>query len=370
MFVVLSVAFFYREFSYSRAVLILIYLNSIILILFWRWIIFKIEQYLYNRGRELKNVLIIGSNLNSQKIYSDIKNSKQPGLKVIGYCSKDKINSAENNYLGDIDNIRNIIEIENIEVIIAILTVNDHSKLLDIIHQCEGLNVEFMFMPDIIELMNSKVRIKSISGIPFLTLKDIPINLWNRILKRTFDIIFSLMFLIITLPISIILTILIKIESKGPLFYLQERVGLEGKIFKLIKFRSMRLDAEDRSGPVWAKNDDNRTTKIGGFIRRFSLDEIPQFINVLKGDMSVVGPRPERPFFVEQFKERIPKYLERHCVKSGITGWAQVNGLRGNTPLDERIRYDIYYIENWSLLLDIFIIFRTIKEIFFAENAY
>jgi exopolysaccharide biosynthesis polyprenyl glycosylphosphotransferase len=167
-----------------------------------------------------------------------------------------------------------------------------------------------------------------------------------------------------------VVAILIKLESRGPLFYFQERVGLEGEIFKTIKFRSMRIDAEKTSGPIWAKSGDDRTTKIGKFIRKYSIDEIPQFFNVLKGEMSVVGPRPERPFFVNKFKDIIPSYLERHRMKTGITGWAQVNGLRGNTSLDERIRYDIYYIENWSLLFDIVIIFKTLKEVFFSKSAY
>jgi len=164
--------------------------------------------------------------------------------------------------------------------------------------------------------------------------------------------------------------ILVKIDSRGPIFYLQERIGMDGEIFRVIKFRSMKTDAEKQSGPVWAKKDDPRTTRVGKFLRRFSLDELPQLFNVLKGDMSIVGPRPERPYFVEQFKKEIPKYLDRHRVKTGMTGWAQVNGLRGNAPIVQRTQYDLYYIENWSLAFDIKIILKTIYAVLFGKDAY
>jgi exopolysaccharide biosynthesis polyprenyl glycosylphosphotransferase len=370
MFVLLSVAFFYRDFSYSRIVFVLIFFNSIVFILICRGIVLKIEKFIYKRGMQLKNVLIIGANQNARKIYIDLLKSKDYGLNLTGYCSDEKIENSDFKHLGQINELRKIILEKNIEIVMAALSTNDHNLLFSLIEQCEGLNIEFMFMPDILELMNNRIRVKVIKGIPFLRLKGIPISGWNRLLKRSFDLVFSILFLVFSLPVSLFISLLIKLESRGPLFYSQERVGLEGIIFKLIKFRSMRIDSEDRSGPVWAKENDARTTKIGKFIRKYSIDEIPQFINVLKGDMSVVGPRPERPFFVEQFKEKIPKYLERHRVKTGLTGWAQVNGLRGNTPLDERIRFDIYYIENWSLLLDIMIIIKTFREVFFSKNAY
>ena len=166
------------------------------------------------------------------------------------------------------------------------------------------------------------------------------------------------------------IAILIKLGSKGPIFYLQERIGLDGTVFKVIKFRSMRIDAEQTTGPVWSQKDDPRTTQLGRFLRRFSLDEIPQLWNVMKGDMSVVGPRPERPHFVEKFKKQVPRYLERHRVKTGMTGWAQVNGLRGNASIAERTKYDIYYIEHWSLVFDLKIILKTIHAVLFGDDAY
>ena len=227
-----------------------------------------------------------------------------------------------------------------------------------------------MMVPDMLELMTSRIRIQEIEGIPFLKLKDIPMTTWNRIVKRLFDIFFTIIGLIIALPIMIVVAIAIKLTSQGPIFYIQERVGLDGVSFPLIKFRSMRSDAETRTGPVRNKKDDNRATLTGKILRRTSLDELPQLFNVIVGQMSIVGPRPERPFFVEQFKNNVPKYLERHRVKTGMTGWAQVNGLRGDVPIEERTKFDIYYVENWSLVFDIKIILKTIRAVIFAKNAY
>jgi exopolysaccharide biosynthesis polyprenyl glycosylphosphotransferase len=370
MFVVLSVAFFYRNFSYSRAVFVILYFSSILFVLSGRMIIFQYEQHKYKKGLFLKNVLILGYNEFAKKVYNSIRDNEIPGYKIIGYCSNEKLAGSGFDYLGSFDELNKILTESNIDTVVAVLEDDTNIKLIDLVKGCEGYNVEFMYLPEVLGLITSKVRVKTIGGIPLIRLKEIPIGGLDYVKKRMFDILFSLIFLILTLPISIIIAILIKLESRGPLFYFQERVGLEGKVFKTIKFRSMKINAESKSGPIWAKDGDDRTTITGKFIRKFSIDEIPQFLNVLRGDMSVVGPRPERPYFVNQFKQTIPGYLERHRVRTGITGWAQVNGFRGNTPLDERIKHDIYYVENWSLLFDIIIIFKTVKEVFFSKNAY
>lgn len=370
MFVVLSVAFFYRSFSYSRAVFVIIYFSSITFILFGRSLLSKYEKYRFKKGYDLKKVLLVGSNEIAKRIYDSINSGLILGYNIIGYISNKKIESEKYLYLGSYDKLKKILNEEKIDTIITCISDEEGIKLIDLIKECEGYNVEFTYLPEELSLISSKLRVKTIAGIPLLRLKEVPISGLDYFKKRTFDIFFSIFFLLLTLPVSIIVAILIKLESRGPIFYLQERVGLEGEIFKTIKFRSMKTDAESKSGPVWAKENDDRTTKVGKFIRRYSIDEIPQFINVLIGEMSVVGPRPERPYFVERFKNQIPGYLERHRVKTGITGWAQVNGLRGNTPLDERIKYDVFYVENWSLLFDIIIIFKTIKEVLFSKNAY
>jgi exopolysaccharide biosynthesis polyprenyl glycosylphosphotransferase len=213
--------------------------------------------------------------------------------------------------------------------------------------------------------------VQEMDGIPFLKIKSLPMNLWNQMLKRLFDIFFSLLILILISPLLLIVAALIKLTSKGKIFYKQERVSLAGKKFDMLKFRSMVENAENKTGAVFAAKNDPRSTPIGNLMRKFSIDELPQFINVLKGDMSIVGPRPEREHFVNIMKEKIPKYLERHRVKCGITGWAQVNGLRGqDTSLEKRIEYDIYYIEHWSIIFDLKIIIKTLREIFFSKTAF
>ncbi|MEE9186928.1 MAG: sugar transferase, partial [Bacteroidota bacterium] len=269
-----------------------------------------------------------------------------------------------------LDEVAAYIRRHSTDIVLIALASGEHPRLVEIVRRCEGLNVEFMMVPDMLEMMTSRVRLKEIEGIPFLRIKDIPMTAWNRILKRTFDVIISVLVLVVTSPLLLLSALLIKLTSKVPAFYKQDRVGLDGQTYQVLKLRTMRVDAESETGPVWAKKDDPRVLGIGRILRRFSIDELPQLINVLKGEMSIVGPRPERPLFVEQFKDQIPKYLDRHRVKTGITGWAQVNGLRGDTSIDERTKYDVYYIENWSLVFDIKIILKTIKEVVMSKQAY
>jgi exopolysaccharide biosynthesis polyprenyl glycosylphosphotransferase len=263
-----------------------------------------------------------------------------------------------------------IVQREKIDMVVATLAEHETSQLVPLLKMSEGLNVEFLLVPDLIEMMTSRVRLQEIDGLPLLRIKQVPLAGWNGVLKRAFDIFFALVGLIILSPLFLLITITIYFEAKGSIFYKQKRVGLDGHEFDLIKFRSMREDAEKKTGPVWARPGDPRVTRVGRLLRRFSLDELPQLWNVLKGEMSLVGPRPERPFFIEQFRDEIPRYLDRHRVKSGMTGWAQVNGLRGQAPIEERTKYDIYYIENWSLAFDVKIILKTIRAVAFGKDSY
>jgi exopolysaccharide biosynthesis polyprenyl glycosylphosphotransferase len=217
--------------------------------------------------------------------------------------------------------------------------------------------------------MASEVSIGELGGLPLLTIRDIALRGWKLTLKRAVDLIGSAVGLVVLSPLMMLVALLVKLDSPGPVFYAQERMGLDAKPFWMLKFRSMWEDAEAKTGPVWAAKDDPRRTKIGASIRRFSIDELPQFINVLLGEMSLVGPRPERPVFVEQFRQSIPRYMDRHREKAGLTGWAQVNGLRGDTSIAERTKYDLWYTENWSLLLDFKIILRTLIRVFADRNA-
>ncbi|MBM4169685.1 MAG: undecaprenyl-phosphate glucose phosphotransferase [Ignavibacteria bacterium] len=373
MLLVMAGAFFYREFSYSRLVFALLGFNAIVLISLGRFGVMKFEQHWYARGNDTKNVVLIGSNQTAKRILERIAALPSLGYRVIGFfanSSDGSLTSADATYLGTISQASEYLRTHRIDVVMVALPSSEHQVLFDLVRQCEGLNAEIMMVPDMLEMMTSRVRIRELEGIPFIPIKDVPLSTWNQITKRVFDIAVSGLILGVASPFILLIMLLIKLTSKGPVFYHQERVGLDGTSFRVMKFRSMRIDAETTTGPVWAQKDDPRTTSVGKFLRRWSLDEIPQFINVLRGDMSIVGPRPERPHFVAQFQKEIPKYLDRHRVKTGITGWAQVNGLRGNTPIDERTKYDIYYVENWSLVLDLKIILKTIRAVFFGENAY
>ncbi|MFC2093461.1 undecaprenyl-phosphate glucose phosphotransferase [Bacteroidota bacterium] len=366
----IGVIFFFREFPYSRLVFIFIWITSTMLITIGRYILLKIEKDLYNKNIGVKNVAVLGTNDMADKIYRKFTVDKFAGFNIVGYFATEKIENENKIYLGNYDSIPHIVKQEEIEKILLSLSSSEHDDLYDIMKKCEGVNVEFMLVPDFLGLLTSRLKVDEVDGIPFMKLKYHPMNIWNKMLKRSFDILLSIIFLIVLSPIILLLSILIKITSKGDLFYKQERVGLDGIKFVMYKFRSMILNAEP-SGPQFTTTDDSRYTSVGKYLRKYSLDEIPQFINVIKGEMSIVGPRPEREYFIDQMKDSVRRYLERHRVKCGITGWAQVNGLRGSsTPMQTRIDYDIYYIENWSLIFDIKIIIKTLKEMFFSKKAF
>jgi len=361
------------EFPYSRVVFVLIWINSIILITIGRYFVLKFEKTLYNKNIGVNRVAILGVNEMANKIYEKFSADTYAGYNVCGYFSYD-LNAEDflkkKKYLGDYKLIPEEIKKLGIEKILISLPSGEHEILYDLFKICEGINVEFMYAPDFVDTMTSRLKIEEVDGIPFMKLKSLPMNVWNRFLKRAFDVLVSACLLILISPVLIIISILVKITSRGPLFYKQERVGLDGQKFMMLKFRSMEVDAEN-TGPQMTIRDDDRYTPIGRMLRKYSLDELPQFINVLLGNMSIVGPRPEREFFINTMKDSIQRYLERHRVKCGITGWAQVNGLRGtDTSMQTRIDYDIYYIENWSIAFDIKIIFKTIKEVLFSKEAF
>lgn len=373
MLVVMTMAFFYRAFSYSRIVFAIIGITSIAFLSIGRFILMKFEQLWYRKGYDLKKVLIAGSSAAAAKVVQSLATNRSLGYDILGYCSvngKKKNNMRDVPCIGSITSVPDLIKSRHIDTVLIAMNEEEHPLLHDLISNCQGLNAEMMMIPNVLGLMTSLVQIRHIEGIPFLGIKSPSLSTWNFITKRASDLLFASCILLISSPLFLLISILIKIDSKGPIFYFQERVGMDGEIFRVIKFRSMRTNAEKATGPVWSKKNDPRTTRIGKFLRRFSLDELPQFINVIKGDMSIVGPRPERFHFVEQFKKRIPRYLERHRVKTGLTGWAQVNGLRGNAPIEDRTRYDIYYVENWSLVFDMKIILKTIHTVIFGKDAY
>jgi Undecaprenyl-phosphate glucose phosphotransferase len=249
------------------------------------------------------------------------------------------------------------------------LALDEHAKLLDLMDVTSRECIDVKVVPDLLQFIALRARLEDLDGLPIINVNEVPLQGFRSWVKRLLDVLLSsLAVTVLAIPAAII-ALLVKLTSKGPIFYRQERMGLDGKAFTVWKFRSMYLDAEEASGPIWARDDDPRATPIGRWLRKLDLDELPQFVNVLKGDMSIVGPRPERPFFVEQFKHRIPQYMLRHKVKAGITGWAQVNGWRGNTSLEKRIEYDLYYIEHWSVGLDLKIMWLTLVRGIFQRGV-
>jgi Undecaprenyl-phosphate glucose phosphotransferase len=269
--------------------------------------------------------------------------------------------------LGRLDEAAEIVRRDRVDHLFVALPLEEHMKLLDLVESTSREGVDVRVVPDLLQFIALRARLEDLDGVPVINLNDVPLQGISALVKRLLDIAISAAALItMTIP-GLIIAWLIKRGSPGPILYRQERMGLDGKQFVVYKFRTMPMDAE-AEGPVWADQDDPRATQVGRWLRKRDLDEWPQFWNVLKGDMSIVGPRPERPFFVEQFKHRIPQYMLRHKVKAGITGWAQVNGWRGNTSLEKRIEYDLYYIENWSVSLDLKIMWLTLVRGFFAHR--
>jgi len=269
--------------------------------------------------------------------------------------------------LGTFGDLRRTLASGDYDTVLILLPARLVEEAQQAARLCEAFEAEFFLKPDLFEEMLGRVPLGGKVLAPVLTLGETPLSGSSLVLKRVMDLIGSACLVVVCFPFWCLLAALIKLESRGPVFYIQERVGHDGRSFKVLKFRSMRMEAEAETGPVWAVRDDPRRTRLGVWMRKYNIDETPQFLNVFRGEMSLVGPRPERPHFVNQFKDRIPSYLRRHMVKSGITGWAQVNGLRGDTSIEERTRYDMWYIKNWSLWLDIKILARTL---FAHENAH
>lgn len=368
----MAVTFAYRDFTYSRVVIVVTWLISIVGILIMRNRIRAIERNERKKKGFDTKLLIIGINRNTRKLVKRFQESPRLGCQVIGVLSEgvhDQGKHLENvPILGSLSSFDRMVDEHQINEVILADPDLSREQTTDIMLKCESRMISFKLVADFYGLVTSRVDIDYVSDVPLLGLKELPLDdVWNRMAKRGFDLLGSVLGLLTTMPLAIPLGLLIKLSDEGPIFYKQERIGLDGKVFDLLKFRTMKPDAEERTGPIWARENDERVTSLGKILRRTNLDELPQLWNVLKGEMSLVGPRPERPHFVERFKDAIPRYMSRHQVKSGITGWAQVNGYRGNTSLKERVKYDLYYMENWSLLLDAKILLMTFSAF---KNAY
>ena len=344
-------------------------LDSLIRILV-RCLVYAIRK----KGFNQKHILLVGYSDASFKFIDKVFNNPGWGYSIYGIV--DDIHKLNDDYrnikiVGRIDDLEKIISENDFSEIAITLSLNEYDKLRKVVSVCEKSGLHTKFIPDYGTMIPSRPQTDDFDGLPVINIRAVPLQgFFNSFIKRTMDIIGSILAIILFSPIMIIIAIIIKLTSKGPIIFKQQRVGLHNKIFTMYKFRSM-IEQDDREEKTkWTTKDDPRTTKIGRVIRKISFDELPQLFNVLKGEMSLVGPRPEREQYVEKFKETIPRYMIKHQVRPGMTGWAQVNGLRGDTPIDKRIQYDLWYIENWTLLLDIKILIMTIFVGFYNKNAY
>lgn len=358
------------EVDFPRAMMIYAWLTAIILIMMGRASHQIVRDRLRDRGVGKDRVIIVGSGEVAQIIAQRIQWSPQLGYDLIGIVD----GNSKESVIPDIPNIGHpedlpeIIDKHSIDEVIIAMPEKGHREVLRVISFCERGRVSIKVFPDFFQFIASEADIDDLGGLPLLSIRDYAMRGYLLIFKRLMDFIGAVVGLIILSPLMILSAIAVKLESPGPVFFIQERMGLDGKPFLMIKFRSMREDAE-RLGPGWTTRDDPRQTRFGAFMRKLDADELPQLINVLLGEMSLVGPRPEQTYYVNLFRDSVPHYMERHREKAGLTGWAQVNGLRGDTSIIERTRYDIWYSENWSMLLDIKILLRTFWQFISGSNG-
>jgi Undecaprenyl-phosphate glucose phosphotransferase len=367
-----GVLFLTKQIDYSRSVLIIFFGVCTIFTCLERVAIRLFMRRARKNGYNVRHTVFVGFSDGTKKFYKLINENKHWGYRVLGIFEDEEIKYADLEYLGGLSTLDNYLsENRDVDEIVITLEMKDYDKLKHIIAACERLGVKAQIIPSYYKYLPAKPFIEEIGGIPLINMRYIPLdNILNKAIKRGIDIIGSSIAIILFSPIMLITAILVKTTSKGPLIFKQERIGLNRNPFVMYKFRSMNEQDPEEEKQNWTVKNDPRKTKVGNFIRKTSIDELPQIFNVLLGDMSLIGPRPERPFYVEKFKDEIPKYMVKHQVRPGITGWAQVNGWRGDTSIEKRIECDIYYIENWSLTLDIRIVFLTVFKGFVNTNAY
>ena len=358
--------FIYHHDAYSRWVMLLATGFSLVWLFLGRLVLHRFRQSIHAQGVGVNRLAIVGNyDARVEKFINVLNTKADSGYEMVGIIVEPVgADSPHVQYLGKSQEVLELVRKHRLDTLFIVSPTVPNDTILQILHACEGVPLQINVLPELSEFIrDSRNTITFFDGIPALQLRETPMQGGRGIIKRLIDIVLSAFALILLSPLMLTIAIAIRLTSPGRAIFRQERVGRGGKPFNIYKFRSMRADAEEKVGHVWAKSDDPRQTPLGQFLRRWSLDELPQFLNVLKGDMSLVGPRPEMSGLIDTFSESIPHYLARQRVKSGMTGWAQINGFRGNTSLEERISYDRYYIENWSLALDIKIILKTLWAI-------
>ncbi len=367
----IAMAFYRRDLYESRLALAMFLALDVAGIALCRRVLWRMVKHLRRRGLNHGRALIVGSGRSGQAVARTIRGNPWTGLEVVGCVDRPaKAEPGELRRLGDLGEIERVVAEHDIDHVFVALPLSRYGELPAVYQALSNLLVEVQLVPDLPHLTGMRLRMAEIGGAAFLSLRHNPHSGWARLAKRAMDLCLGTVALVLLAPVMLALAAAIKLTSRGPVFYRQFRTGLGGRPFLMLKFRSMRLDAERQSGPVWAVRGDDRCTPLGRFMRRWSLDELPQLFNVLAGDMSLVGPRPERDVFVEQFRKRLPGYTQRHQVQAGMTGWAQVNGWRGNTSLRHRLECDLYYIAHWSLGLDLKILLLTMWRGWRHRNAY
>jgi Undecaprenyl-phosphate glucose phosphotransferase len=362
--------FAFRDTEYSRVVIVYFWALSIVAVSLWRSTFREGLRLARRRGINLRRAIVVGGGEPAAEIVAALQRRPDVGVRLLGMVGDKDEPTAGLPRLGRFEDLRALLDREQVDVVFVALPHAAYGRLGDLLGDIGDDPVSIHLVPDVFSLASLRGGIEEFEGVPLIHLRESPLHGWNRVLKRAFDLAIAGGLLVGFLPLMAVIALAVRLTSPGPALLRQIRMGLDGREFRMLKFRTMRADAEVDSGPVWAQPDDPRRTRLGTFLRRFSLDELPQLFNVLRGDMSLVGPRPERPVFVEEFRRQVPGYMLRHKVKAGMTGWAQINGWRGNTSLEKRIEYDLYYIERWSLTFDLTILVRTLWRGFASPHAY
>lgn len=368
----MAVTYLFREKSvpFSRLVFVIFYLSSTMLLLLARSATRSLLRTLRARGYNLRYVLIVGAGSLAEKVSRNFARHPEYGFKLVGFLAGENPNPyCKSRIVGAYEDLAKFIDEGQVDRIVFALPLADNQRLEELLSEIEDSMIDVKIVPDFHHFIKLGSLIEDFDGMPVVSVASTPLSGVNRVVKRVVDVALGSVLFVVTLPVMLIIALLIKLTSRGPIFFTQERVGLDGRMFNIYKFRTMRLDAEV-NGACFAVPGDPRVTTLGYILRRTSLDELPQLVNVIRGHMSLVGPRPERPVFISEFKKHVPKYMFRHKVQAGMTGWAQVNGWRGNTSIERRIEHDLYYIEHWSLGLDLKILGLTLVNGFRNRNAY
>ncbi len=360
----------FRNHEYPRQLIVFGWMSTLLLVSLGRLAHGVLRSLAYQRGWGELRVLIVGAGEAGNMILDKIRGSPNLGYRPVGFLDEERMGQMMLGLpvLAKPDQLGNVVRDHHIDEVVIALPEASHEELLSIISRCEEGSVSIKVFPDVFQIMAAEVNIGDLNGLPLLAMRDVALRGWRLTLKRIVDILLSGVALVAASPFLVLIAVLVKLDSRGPALFCQSRMGLDARPFPMFKFRSMVSDAEARAR--WTVENDPRTTRLGRLLRRYSLDELPQFVNVFLGHMSLVGPRPEQPMFVEQFRQMVPRYMERHREKSGLTGWAQVNGLRGDTSIWERTKYDLYYLEHWSLWFDFKIMLLTALKFFRDKSAY